>query len=256
MDLSPVKRALVTGAGGRLGQVMAIALGHKGYSVAVHYNGTREGAEKTCAAIDAAGGQSVLVQANLGHESDAAGLVQRAEDALGGHIGLLINNASTFEDDDVLTHSRASWDLHMNVNLRAPVVLSQSFAQRLPASARGLIINMIDQRVWKLNPNFFTYTLSKSALWTVTKTLAQGLAPNIRVNGIGPGPTMQNARQQPEDFEKQVKSTLTQRGSTPEDIVRAMFFLIEADAVTGQMIAVDGGQHLIWQTPDVIDVIE
>lgn len=256
MDISPVKRALVTGAGGRLGQAMAIALGKAGYQVAVHYNSSSRGAEETASAISAEGGQARTVQADLRDEDAVVNLISAVQDTLGGHLGVLINNASAFEEDDALTHSRGQWDLHMDVNLRAPIALSQSFAKALPETARGTIINLIDQRVWKLNPNFFTYTLSKSALWTATQTLAQALGPNIRVNGIGPGPTMQNARQQSEDFRKQVEATLTQRGATPEDIVKAMFFLIDADAVTGQMIAVDGGQHLIWQTPDVVDIIE
>lgn len=256
MDVATVKRALVTGAGQRLGQAMARALGEAGYTVAVHYNHSVDGANATRDAILKAGGQAVCVQADLSDEASTATLVSKAQAALGGHLGVLINNASVFEDDDAKTHTRDSWDLHMDVNLRAPVKLTQDFAAALPESARGTVINMIDQRVWKLNPNFFTYTLSKSSLWSVTKTLAQALAPSVRVNGIGPGPTLQNVRQQSSDFEQQVKSTLTQRGATLEEIVKAMFFLLEADAVTGQMIAVDGGQHLIWQTPDVVDVIE
>ena len=159
-------------------------------------------------------------------------------------------------DDDAASHTRDDWDLHMDVNLRAPIRLSQAFFKSLPEGERGAIINMIDQRVWKLNPNFFTYTLSKSALWSATKTLAQAFAPNVRVNGIGPGPTLQNERQSADDFRKQVEATLTERGANPAEIVKALRFLLESDAVTGQMIAVDGGQHLIWQTPDIIDVIE
>lgn len=256
MDTDIVKRALITGAGKRLGRAMAISLGSSGFEVAVHYNSSSDGAEETCRQITDAGGKAVIVKANLSDEAETSALIGRASKALGGHIGCLVNNASTFEDDSALSHTRESWDHHMNVNLRAPICLAQSFAQALPDTARGLIVNMVDQRVWKLNPNFFTYTLSKSGLWTATKTLAQALAPNIRVNAIGPGPTMQNARQDKEDFQKQVDATLTQRGSSPEEIVHALRFLIDADAVTGQMIAVDGGQHLIWQTPDVLDVVE
>lgn len=256
MVIHPVKRALVTGAGQRLGQAMAVALAEDGFDVAIHYQSSRDGAEATAKAVEACGRRFVLVQADLGDERSTSELIDKATDGLGGHLGLLINNASIFEDDSAREHTRESWDLHMNVNLRAPVRLSQIFAENLPESARGVIINMIDQRVWKLNPNFFTYTLSKSALWSATKTLAQALAPNVRVNGIGPGPTLQNARQADSDFQKQVDATLTGRGSSPEEIVRAVRFLVDADAVTGQMIAVDGGQHLIWQTPDVVDVIE
>ncbi len=256
MGVTVAERALVTGAGQRLGQAMAQVLGACGFSVAVHYNSSREGADATVQAIKAAGGRAVPVQADLADEESVAGLIARTTEALGGPPSLLVNNASTFVDDTALEHDRAGWDLHMDVNLRAPIALAQAFAKALPAEDRGLIVNMIDQRVWKLNPNFFTYTLSKSALWTATKTLAQALAPNIRVNAIGPGPTLQNARQDPSDFRKQVEATLTGRGSNPENIVRALMYLIEADAVTGQMIAVDGGQHLIWQTPDVVGVVE
>ncbi len=256
MELSPNKTVLVTGAGKRLGQKMAASLGASGYRVAVHYNSSRDGADETVDTIRSTGGFSEAVQADLNDEASLKQLVSDAGEALGGHLGVLINNASVFEEDDAMTHSRESWDMHMNVNLRAPIALSQAFATQLPEKARGVIINMVDQRVWKLNPMFFTYTLSKAALWTATKTLAQALAPNVRVNAIGPGPTMQNARQQSDDFKAQVNATLTQRGSSPEEIVKAMHFLLDADAVTGQMIAVDGGQHLIWQTPDVVDVIE
>lgn len=252
----PARRALVTGAGQRLGQKMAIALGKSGYAVAVHYNHSKSGADETCERIRSAGGQGEPVQADLSDEVEVSGLIDKAAKELGGPIAVLINNASLFEDDDIRTQTREGWDAHMNINLRAPIRLSQCLDAQLPQNARGVIINMIDQRVWKLNPNFFTYTLSKAALWTATRTLSQALAPRIRVNGIGPGPTMQNVRQQSEDFQKQVDATLTGRGASPEDIVSAMMFLLEADAVTGQMIAVDGGQHLIWQTPDVVDVIE
>tara|TARA_Y100000052_G_C2955367_1_gene89703 strand:- start:398 stop:1168 length:771 start_codon:yes stop_codon:yes gene_type:complete len=256
VELEPVKRALVTGAGQRLGQYMAEALAEDGYDVALHYRSSLEGVQDTAASVEKYGRKAKLLQADLTNEDQTAALVGQAEAALGGHLGVLINNASLFDDDTAQTHTREQWDAHMNVNLRAPVLLSQKFAHTLPDGARGAIVNMIDQRVWKLNPNFFTYTLSKSALWSATKTLAQALAPNIRVNGIGPGPTLQNARQSDEDFQKQVDATLTGRGANPGEIVRAVRFLLQADAVTGQMIAVDGGQHLIWQTPDVVDVIE
>ncbi|MAI88873.1 SDR family oxidoreductase [Ponticaulis sp.] len=256
MGLAPAKRALVTGAGQRLGQAIAIALAQDGYDVAIHYRSSEAGAEKTAQKVRAEGRHAVLVQADLASEADVSSLVRKAEDRLGGPLGVLINNASVFVDDDAASHTRDDWDLHMDVNLRAPIRLSQAFFKSLPEGERGAIINMIDQRVWKLNPNFFTYTLSKSALWSATKTLAQAFAPNVRVNGIGPGPTLQNERQSADDFRKQVEATLTERGANPAEIVKALRFLLESDAVTGQMIAVDGGQHLIWQTPDIIDVIE
>tara|TARA_R110002051_G_scaffold10868_2_gene40636 strand:+ start:9982 stop:10734 length:753 start_codon:yes stop_codon:yes gene_type:complete len=243
--------ALVTGAGARLGRAMALALGEDGWKVAVHYHSSSEGADETCERIRKAGGTAEPVQADLADEADRSGLVAGAAKALGGPVSLLINSASTFHDDTALTHSREDWDAHMEPNLRAPIHLAQQMASGLPDGEKGLVINMIDQRVWKLNPIFFTYTLSKAALWQATRTLAQALAPDIRVNGIGPGPTLASAHQTPEEFAAEKAATLTGQGSSPEEIVRAMRYLIAASSVTGQMIASDGGQHLMWQTPDV-----
>ncbi|MEQ9314942.1 MAG: SDR family oxidoreductase [Henriciella sp.] len=244
------KRALITGAGKRIGQALAEALGEDGWSVAVHYRASAKGAEETVRAIEAAGGTGVIVQGDLTEEKDIRGLVPSAAGKLGGPLTLLVNSASTFEPDTALDHDRQSWDLHFDANLRAPIALSQAFANNLPETMNGLIINLIDQRVWKLNPQFFTYTLSKAALFTATQTLAQALAPNIRVNGIGPGPTLKSVHQSEEDFAAEKSATLTGEGSRPEEIVRALRYLIAADSVTGQMIAADGGQHLMWQTPD------
>ena len=250
------KRALVTGSGRRLGRAMACALAERGWSVAIHYNSSQQGADETLRAVREAGGDGAMVQADLSSEADVEGLVDRAVEGLGGPLGLLINNASTFEADTLKDHSRQDWDYHMQVNLRAPVRLTQAFAAQCAPDSQGLVVNMIDQRVLKLNPNFFSYTLSKSALYTATTTMAQALAPNIRVNGIGPGPTMRNARQSEQDFRAQKQATLTEQGSPPGEIIRALLDLIDAQAVTGQMIAVDGGQHLIWQTPDIMDITE
>lgn len=244
------KRALITGAGKRIGRALAEALGEDGWSVAVHYRSSAGGAEETAAAIVKAGGTAVTVQGDLTEEKDLRALVPAAAAKLGGPLTLLINSASTFEADTAQDHDRQGWDLHFDANLRAPVALSQAFANVLPREQAGLVINVIDQRVWKLNPQFFTYTLSKAGLLTATKTLAQALAPNIRVNAIGPGPTLKSVHQSDEDFEAEQEATLTEEGSRPEEIVRAMRYLIEADSVTGQMIAPDGGQHLMWQTPD------
>ncbi|MEM1390779.1 MAG: SDR family oxidoreductase [Pseudomonadota bacterium] len=245
------RRALVTGAGARLGKAMALALGEDGWSVAVHYRGSKAGAEETVSRIKKAGGMAELVQADLAIEEQAATLQRAAHEALGGPLTLLVNSASTFDDDSALEHTRENWDDHFDPNLRAPVVLSQHFARALPEDMRGLIVNMIDMRVLKLNPQFFTYTLSKAALWTATKTMAQAFAPNIRVNAIGPGPTLENVHQKVGEFASEAGATLTGEGSNPDEIVKALRYLISAESVTGQMICSDGGQHLIWQTPDL-----
>ena len=242
--------ALVTGAGARLGRAMALALAEDGWAVAVHYNNSNGPAADTVHAIEDTGGQAASVQADLSSESDTAGLVEQAADALGQPVTLLVNSASSFQDDTATGHSRANWDAHFEPNLRAPIHLAQQFAQALPGEAQGLIVNLIDQRVWKLTPQFFTYTLSKAALWQATQTLAQALAPRIRVNAIGPGPTLKSIHQTEETFAAETKATLTQKGSSPEEIVKALRYLISADSITGQMIASDGGQHLMWQTPD------
>ena len=231
---------------------MAEALGEDGWSVAVHYRGSKTGAEATAAAIRAAGSKAELVQADLSDEEQTATLERAAQEALGGPLTLLVNSASTFEDDTALEHSRRNWDFHMGPNLRAPVLLAQHFDRALPEEEAGLIVNMVDMRVLKLNPLFFSYTLSKSALWTATRTMAQAFSPNIRVNGIGPGPTLENVHQKPGEFDAEARATLTQQGSNPGEIVKTLRYLIEADSITGQLIASDGGQHLMWQTPDVM----
>lgn len=246
------RRALVTGAGARLGKAMAEALGEAGWSVAVHYRSSRDGADATAETIRAAGGNAELVQADLSKEEETATLERAAQEALGGPLTLLVNSASTFRDDSAIEHTRQNWDFHMGPNLRAPILLAQHFARALPQDEAGLIVNMVDMRVRKLNPLFFTYTLSKAALWTATQTLAQALAPNIRVNAIAPGPTLENVHQAPGEFEAEKSATLTQQGSNPGEIVKTLKYLIEADSITGQMIASDGGQHLMWQTPDVM----
>ena len=242
--------ALVTGAGARVGRALAEALGQDGWAVAIHYRSSKDGARETHEAIKAAGGRATLVQADLADESQIADLVARAGAELGQPVSLLVNSASVFADDSGASHTRADWDGHMDTNLRAPVHLAQQMAAGLAPGEKGLVVNLIDQRVWKLNPQFFTYTLSKAALWQATQTLAQALAPHVRVNGIGPGPTLKSVHQSEAEFEAEKQATLTQEGASPEEIVRALRYLISATSVTGQMIAADGGQHLMWQTPD------
>ena len=249
------KAALVTGAGKRLGAAMALGLGELGYDVAVHYNSSADDAEAIAAKIRDMGRRASAVQANLSREAETETLVGEAIDAV-GPLSVLVNSASTFENDDVETMTRASWDLHMEANLRAPTKLAQDFAAHARAVAPGsdrMILNMIDQRVRKLTPQFLSYTASKYALYGLTVTLAQALAPiGVRVNGIGPGPTMRNKRQSEEDWRKQNEATILGRGATPDDIVAALAYLLSTTAVTGQMIAVDGGQHLSWETADVL----
>lgn len=242
--------ALVTGAGGRLGRAMALALGTDGWTVAVHYRGSAEGAQETAALIRAAGGKAEIVACDLSDERQRADLFGQIRTLLGMPVTLLVNSASTFTDDSAASHTREDWDHHFEPNLRAPVHLAQQLATHLPEGERGLVVNLIDQKVLKLNPLFFTYTLSKAALWQATQTLAQGLAPQVRVNAIAPGPTLQSVHQTPAQFAAEKAATLTGEGGSPEEIVRALRYLVSASSVTGQMIACDGGQHLMWQTPD------
>lgn len=253
-------RALVTGAGGRLGRAMALWLGRSGWDVAVHYASSAEGAEETAAAIREVGQRAIPLQADLLDWDAAEALVPHAADALGGPLTLLVNNASIFEADDFFSFTESSWERHIGSNLRAPLQLLRSFASQAPEPARdargepvaqALAVNMIDQRVRKLNPNFVTYTLAKSALWTLTRTAAQGLAPRLRVNAIGPGPTLADAELSDEAFLRQRAATVLQRGSDPDDITGALAYLIGAKSVTGQLICTDGGQHLGWKTPDI-----
>lgn len=256
-------RALVTGAAIRLGRAMALYLAGRGYDVAVHYSGSGDEAAATVAEIRAMGRQAVALQADLLDPAQVAALVPSAVQGLAGPLTLLVNSASIFEYDTVTTATAASWDRHIGSNLRAPFFLSQAFAAQAPKAlpdakdeplAQAMILNMLDQRVLKLTPEFITYSLAKNALWALTRTLAQALAPDIRVNGIGPGPTLQGTRQSDSHFNKQRQATILHRGSSPDEICAALGYLLDAPGVTGQMIAVDGGQHLAWATPDVLGV--
>lgn len=254
--------ALVTGAGKRLGRAMALYLARRGHDVAVHYASSQTEAEEVAAEIRAMGRKAVTLQADLLDEAQVEGLVPAAAAAL-GPLTVLINNASIFEYDTIHSATRKSWDRHLESNLRAPYVLTQAFARQCPKAitdengepmAQGLVVNMLDQRIHKLTPDFSTYTIAKMGLWALTKTAAQGLAPNIRVNGIGPGPTLRGGRQSESHFAKQRAATLLGRGANPDEILAALGFFLDSPGVTGQMIAVDGGQHLAWQTPDVLGV--
>ena len=258
-----MKRALVTGAGKRLGRAMALYLADRGFDVAVHYAASSEAADEVVAEIKGMGRNAVALQANLLDLDAMEALFPSAVDTLGGPITCLINNASIFEYDTITSATRNSWDRHINSNLRAPFVLSQAMAAQglLPDTdemdepvASGLILNMLDQRVRKLTPEFMTYTLAKAALWSLTQTTAQALSPAIRVNAIGPGPTLQGSRQSQGHFEGQRAATILKRGANPRDITAALGYFLDAPSVTGQLLCVDGGQHLGWQTPDVLGV--
>ena len=239
------RAVLITGAGQRIGRAIALALAADGWAVAVHYRASRTPAEALVNEITRAGGRAVALGADLADETAVHALVPRAMAAL-GPLGCLVNNASTFENDTAPTADRASWDAHIEVNLRAPFVLMQRFAAQLPGAASGAIINMLDQRVWNLTPYFVSYTVSKAALWTLTQTMALALAPRIRVNGIGPGPTLPSPRQSAAQFERQCASLPLRRGTSPDEVAAAVRFILAAPALTGQMIALDGGQHLGW----------
>ena len=243
--------ALVTGAGRRIGRALALEAARAGYDVAIHHRASADEAEETAADVRALGRRAALVRADLSDETETGGLIAQASEAL-GPVPLLVNCASAFEDDRVGGLSRQTWDLHLETNLRAPVVLAEAFAAALPADRTGLVINIIDQRVWRPNPQFFSYSLSKAGLWWATQTLAQALAPRIRVNAIGPGPVLPSVHQAPGEFEAEAAGTLLQRRATPDEIAGALRYLIDATSVTGQMIAVDGGQHLGWKTPDIV----
>ena len=244
------KTVLVTGAAKRLGRAIALDLAGDGWNVAVHYNGSEDDADGTAQAVRAFGGEAATLRCDLSQEAQTATLVERAVKEL-GPLTALINSASLFENDDWHSATRKTWDDHIEINLRAPLLLSQLFAKQLPKGEQGNIINIIDQRVLKPTPQFLSYSVSKAALFWLTVTLAQGMGPNIRVNAVGPGPTLRNPRQSEEDFSRQRDATILKRGADPADICAAVRYLLAAPAVTGQMLAVDGGQHLIWQTPDV-----
>lgn len=242
--------ALVTGAGRRIGKALALEAARAGYDVAVHYRASADEAEETAQAVRALGRRAVLVRAELSDETAVRGLIAASAEI--APLTLLINSASAFEDDRVGGLSRETWDLHLETNLRAPIVLAEAFAAALPANAQGLVVNIVDQRVLRPNPQFFSYSLAKAGLWWATQTLAQALAPRVRVNAIGPGPTLPSVHQAPGEFEAEAAGVLLQRRATPDEVAAALRYLIDATSVTGQMIAVDGGQHLGWQTPDIV----
>lgn len=245
--------ALVTGGARRVGRAIVEALADAGYAVAIHANRSRGEAEDLAARINAAGGRAAVVTADLADPSDVDGLVAGAAAAL-GPLTLLVNNASEFVEDHLGTLTREVWNRQFRVNIQTPSFLAQDFAAQAPDGSA--IVNITDQRVLKPTPQFYSYALTKAALSAATVAMAQALAPRIRVNAVAPGPAMQGARQGPEDFARQLAATLTQGGSPPDEIARAVLYLAGARAVTGVTLPVDGGQHLVWQTPDVVGLRE
>jgi len=243
---SPEPRtALITGAARRIGRAIALDLAQLGWRVAVHYRRSKDDAEALVSEIEAAGGEAAAIPADLAKPQDIERLVPLCCDALGAPV-CLVNNASEFLVDTVATVTAETWDTHLDINLKAPVFLARALYLHLPEGATGNVINIIDQRVWRLTPDLFSYTISKAGLWTATRTLAQALAPRVRVNAIGPGPVLKSIHQTESDFAAEVRSTLLKRGPSPVEIAAAVRFILEAPAMTGQMIALDGGQHLTW----------
>lgn len=248
-----VRCALVTGAAKRLGRALALALAQDGFDIALHCHRSRAEAEETACEIEALGRRAALVTADLARETEAAEVVDRARAAL-GPIGLLVNNASVFALDHLATADRASWDRHMEVNLRAPIVLSRAFVAQLPADAEGLIVNLLDQRVGNLTPNFLSYSVSKVGLWAATQVLARELAPRVRVNAIGPGPTLPAPGMSEARFAELCRGTPLQRGPRPEEIAAALRLILACPSMTGQLVTIDGGQQMGWLTPRAPDM--
>ncbi|WP_338663742.1 SDR family oxidoreductase [Pararoseomonas sp. SCSIO 73927] len=239
------RTALVTGGAKRIGRAISLALAGAGYDIALHYHGSAEEAEGTAGAIRALGRRAATLRADLGREEEVESLIPDATAKL-GPVGVLVNNASLFERDEWDTATRESWDAHIGPNLRAPFVLTQAMALALPDGAEGAVVNMLDQRVLSLTPHFVSYTVTKAGLWALTQTMALALAPRIRVNGIGPGPTVASTRQTEAQFRAQCESTPLRHGSSPEEVARAVLAILSLPAMTGQMIALDSGQHLQW----------
>ena len=243
MSKNKLKNVLITGAGQRIGRAIALDLAQAGWTIAVHFNHSSDAAHDVIKEISNTGGRAVSISADLAQEDEVSVLVQHAASKI-GPLTCVINNASIFEYDTPSTVIKETWDKHMQINLRAPFVISQKFSEQLPPSIKGNIINIIDQRVWNLTPDFISYTLSKSGLWTLTQTLAMAFSPKIRVNAVGPGPTLQSTYQSEADFTKEFAGTPLKQQVTTKEIADTIRFILDASSLTGQMIAIDGGQHL------------
>ena len=249
MTDTPLGAALVTGGSRRIGRAIVLALAHRGHDVAIHHRDSKDDAEAVATEVRALGRRATVVSADLTDEAEVRALLPAATAAL-GPLSVLVNNASVFEDDRIGSLSRQTWDKHLETNLRAPVVLAEAFAAQAPDGSA--IVNLLDQRVLKPDPRFVSYAISRNGLWWATRTLAQALAPRIRVNGVGPGPTLKSIHQSDADFEAEAAAVPLGHGASPDEIAEAVLYLVRARSVTGQMISVDGGQHLAWQTPDIL----
>jgi NAD(P)-dependent dehydrogenase (short-subunit alcohol dehydrogenase family) len=235
--------ALITGAARRIGRAIALDLAAHGWRVGIHYRHSKDEAEALAAEIGRSGGMAAALPANLADLDDVRSLVARCADALGPPT-CLVNNASEFFLDTIGSVTPDGWDTHLDINLKAPVFLAQALYANVPEGAEGNVINIIDQRVWRPTPEFFSYTISKAGLWTATQTLAQAMAPRVRVNAIGPGPVLQSVHQSRADFAAETLTTPLQRGPSLPEIAAAVRFILATPSMTGQMIALDGGQHL------------
>ncbi len=244
--------ALVTGGARRIGAAIVNDLCEHGWRVAIHCNRSTEHAEALAGAIRARGGEVAIVNGDLRNNDVRPDIIEVAAQAL-GPVMLLINNASVYRPDTFGALETDNWNDHFAVNLKAPIFLAQAFAARLPEDRDGNIVNLIDQRVWRTTPQAMSYSLSKSALYTATRMMAQALAPRIRVNGIGPGPTFPNKDDGPEGMAVEAAGTLMGKPIDPAEIAAAVRYLVSSPSLTGQMIAIDGGQHLAWRTPDIVD---
>lgn len=242
--------ALVTGGAKRIGRAICLELARAGFDIAIHHRASKDEAAGLAREIEDVGRRAVALSADLTDAVETHALIGRAVEAL-GPLSVLVNNASVFADDRLDTITGESWNAHLDTNLRAPVLLAQTFARQAPEGSA--IVNILDQRVLKPDPRFFSYGLSKAALWHATRTMAQALTPRIRVNGVGPGPTLPSVHQTAEEFEAEARAVPLARAGSPEAVAATVRWLVDAELVTGQMIAVDGGQHLAWQTPDIVE---
>lgn len=249
------RNALVTGGAQRIGRSISLGLAGAGYGVCIHHHASAAAAQSLVSEIRALGGRAEAIAADLSMEAETTQLIGRAAAAI-GPLDVLVNNAALFERDEVDTATRESWDRHMDVNLRAPFVLTQAFAGALTEGIEGNVVNILDQRVRNLTPHFLSYTLSKAGLWTLTRTLALALAPGVRVNGIAPGPVLPSPRQSEDAFRHQAEATPLGRAIAPEEVAKGVLFVLEAGSLTGQMIALDSGQHLHWAAPGSPEVEE